>query len=361
MKKINKILIIIQRSNGDVFLSLSLINLLYANFKNPKIDLLVNDDTSAIAKLFPNINFIHEFSYKKKYQNGFNQERKLITNIFRKYDLSINLTSSDRSVLYCILSSNNSISAIENINKKSWWKKILLKHYYYYDSNKHVLLNNLKPLSLLKIKHKLIQDSPIASHEANQSVNKLLNKYNIKNFVIFHPSAQYEYKIFPEHLRNKLLGLLSTLGIPIIVTGSNNLIDSKIKKEIPVLKNIYNFIGKTSIEEYLSLSQLSSAYIGMDTLNMHIASSQNKRIFAIFGPTNLKMWSPWSNTIQKASQQNKLCQTYENITIFQGALPCVACGKAGCDNQKGRSECLYIIDPKSIFNEVSNWCKDEQF
>ena len=66
LKNPKKILIIIQRSNGDVFLSISLINELYKHYQSPQIDLLVNDDTYPLAKLLPNINFIHQFSYKKK-------------------------------------------------------------------------------------------------------------------------------------------------------------------------------------------------------------------------------------------------------------------------------------------------------
>ena len=64
-----KILIIIQRSNGDVFFSQSLIDSLYEYYEFPKIDLLVNDDTLEIAKLLPNINFIHTFSYSQKNDN----------------------------------------------------------------------------------------------------------------------------------------------------------------------------------------------------------------------------------------------------------------------------------------------------
>ena len=101
MKKIKKILIIVQRSNGDVLLSLSLINTLYKYYQYPQIDLLVNDDTLAITKLLPNINFIHQFSYQKKRDNRWQQERDLIKSIFKKYDLSINLTASDRSVFLC--------------------------------------------------------------------------------------------------------------------------------------------------------------------------------------------------------------------------------------------------------------------
>ena len=129
--KIKKILIIIQRSNGDVFLSVSLINILYKYYQSPEIDLLINEDTYPLAQLLPNINFIHKFSYSEKQKNRFKQERILLTSLFKKYDLSINLTASDRSVIYSLLAGKKSISAIEKDNRKSWWKKMLLSHYYY--------------------------------------------------------------------------------------------------------------------------------------------------------------------------------------------------------------------------------------
>ena len=69
LKNINKILVIIQRSNGDVFFSLSLISALYEYYESPEIDLLVNDDTISVASLLPNIHFIHTFSYKQKKDN----------------------------------------------------------------------------------------------------------------------------------------------------------------------------------------------------------------------------------------------------------------------------------------------------
>ena len=109
---ISNILIIIQRSNGDVLLSSSLIEHLH-NSLNPKaIDLLVNDDTISIAKTLPNIRYIHTFSYSQKKNNRWKQEKNIINKIYRKYDLSINLTASDRSILYALIESKNSISAV---------------------------------------------------------------------------------------------------------------------------------------------------------------------------------------------------------------------------------------------------------
>ena len=355
MRNPKKILLIIQRSNGDVFLSLSLIKALYEYYQSPEIDLLVNNDTISVAKVLPNIKRIHTFSYQKKSTYRWNQERDIVKLLLRKYDLSINLTASDRSVIYALLASKYSISALEKNNYKSWWKKIFLTHYYIFDNSKHILRNNLEPLKLLKIYAEKIQYSPEISSEVYDTIKQKLKNIGVKEFFIFHPSAQYKYKIYPKHLRDVFLEKLSKLNVPILVTGTDNQIDTEIKQQLPILPNIFDLIGETTLEEYFALSQLSIAYIGMDTLNMHIAAAQSKRIFAIFGPTNLSMWSPWSNQLRLSTTQDKPTQTYGNVTIFQADMLCVACDKAGCDDNHGNSDCLDNISPNVIFNEIENW------
>lgn len=355
MKKIKKILIIIQRSNGDVFFSSSLIRTLYEQLENPEIDLLVNDDTISIANLIPFISKIHTFSYQEKMRNRWKQEKNIIFNIYKKYDLSINLTASDRSVFYSIISGRKSISAVEIDNTKSWWKKIMLSNYYFFNEKKHILKNNLESLNILKIHYESIQQPIEISRDVISSVKKKLNYLKVEKFIIFHPSTQYEYKMYPEKLRTQLLFYLNEMKVPIIVTGGDNSIDIQIKNQLPELPFIIDFIGETSLEECMALSELSLGYIGMDTLNMHLAASQSKRIFAIFGPTKLKMWSPWSNDLKLCATQDQPIQTYGNVTIFQANMACVACGKAGCDDNHSYSDCLEKIEPKIIFNEVKNW------
>ena len=354
MRNPRKILLIIQRSNGDVFHSVSLIKAIYEFYNSPKIDLLVNDDTFQIANLVPHVNSIHTFSYKKKLENRWVQEWSLITKLIKRFDLSINLTSSDRSVIYAILFGHKSISVVEEDNKKSWWKKKLLTKYYYYDSTKHIVHQNLTPLEILDIKRDYVQNPISISNKVKKSIIQRLKEKGIEKFIIFHPSAQYRYKIMSKSLRDELLSRLSNIGIPILITGTKNKIDLGIKKELPQFENVFDFIGETSLEEYFALSDLSLAYVGMDTLNMHIAASQNKRIFAIFGPTNLKIWSPWSNNIKTAASIDMQFQAYSNVSIFQANMPCVACGQEGCNNS-GISECLEVININKIFEEVSSW------
>jgi heptosyltransferase III len=355
LKPHSKILIIVQRSNGDVFLSATLISELYKNFNSPQIDLLVNEDTYQVASLLPHINHIHTFSYNEKANNRWQQEKRLIISLYKKYDLSINLTSSDRSVIYSLFAGKKSISVVEKDPKKSWWKKLLLSSFYFYDQDQHILVQNLTPLKILKIKYDFIQCNIEVKSHTLENIKKKLNNRGIENFLIFHPSAQYKYKIYPKNLRDKLIENLNKLEVPILITGTNNEIDLEIKNSLPSFNNIYDFIGETSLEEFYVLSSLADAYIGMDTLNMHIASSQNKRIFAIFGPTKLSMWSPWSNLLKTSAQEDIPIQTYGDNTIFQADMPCVACGNAGCDNNHGKSDCLERIDPDLVFKEIQSW------
>ena len=103
------------------------------------------------------------------------------------------------------------------------------------------------------------------------------------------------------------------------------------------------------------------AYIGMDTLNMHIAASQNKRIFAIFGSTKIALWSPWSNQLKESTSLNRPIQTYGKNTIFQATLPCKVCGVVGCGNNHGVNKFPDLINPEEIFNEVNNWYQNVNF
>lgn len=349
------ILIIVQRSNGDVFLSEPLIRALHTYYPNVTIDLLVNADTIAIAKTLPHIRDIHTYDYGWKKNTKFyrlKHEIALFLSIRGKYDLAINLTASDRSVLYAWVSGRSSISAVEANYSKAWWKRLFLTHSFSVDPQRHILKHNMIPLDILQIPYNSIN---LQAHYSSKAQKDLLSlPFSIKEpFLIFHPSAQYNYKIYPLHLRNRLLTLLNTLRIPIVVTGGKTPIDEQIASELPSLENLINCIGQTSLEGYIALCNQATAYIGMDTLNMHIASALNKPIFAIFGPTLIKTWSPWSNVLQKHATEPKPIQTYDNITLFMADMPCVPCGKAGCDNRHGKSECLDYIAPETIFNEVA--------
>ena len=358
MSRPRHVLIIVQRSNGDVFLSSPLIEAIHSFYADCRIDLLVNDDTLGIAGILPHVRTIHSYSYGWKKLPCFARIRAelgLLSKIRGRYDLAINLTASDRSVLYALLAGKVAISPVDGDRRKSWWKRWLLDYSYPAEADRHVVRQNLAALDFLEIPSDPVRVSVQSTPAALDAMREKLSRLGISKFFIFHPTAQYDYKVYPEELRKELLRKLDSLGIPLVVTGAASEVDRRIKSTLPVLPNLFDFIGETTLAEYVALSELSSAYIGMDTLNMHIAAAQNKRIFAVFGPTLPVRWSPWSNRSGICATGNQAVQTYDDITLFQAEMPCVACGMAGCDDSHGKSECLYRIDPDVIFEQIRSF------
>lgn len=350
----NKILIIIRRSNGDVFLTIPLIEALKKRYSNAIIDILVNKNTTSIAKTLPFINTIHIFDYRWKKQgilSWIKNEFRLIRNIYKKYDLVINLTANDRNVLYAFLAGKESISAIESEFIKSWWKKNLVSYHYTIDNKKHMIYSILTPLNILGIKIKKIPYKPKVIY----SFETIKNKFSLDNkYILFHPSAQFWFRTYPIELINSLLSLCKELNIQIVLSGGKDEINKKISKEIKNFPYVKNLISKTSIEELYALIKYSQVYIGMDTLTTHIAASFNKKLIAIYGPNSVIQWGPFNPELQYSpSFDTPPITRYGNFTIIQADMKCVPCNKNGCQGS-GKSKCLYNIHPQTIFKEVKN-------
>lgn len=356
LRSFKKILIIIRRSLGDVLATSPMINALYEFNPNAQIDLLVNEDTYRMARAIKHVNKVLCYDYAwwdKGTVNGVKNEFLLLKKIIKKYDLAISLTANERSTIYSIMAGRVSIAATDVVLDKSWWRKVLLSNTYTFKPDCHIVLNNLATIRTLGIPVKKIHLSACYSGAAGDNVRYLLNEYGIDKFIIFHPSARYKYKVYPRNLRDKLLKHLDSMGIPIVITGGRSNIDLQIANELPKLKNIYNFIAKTTIEEAIALTDFSMGYIGMDTFNMHIAAAFSKKIVAIFGPTLPQIWSPWSNSLQTHAHANKQAiQRYGDITLVRADKECVSCGLAGCEDTNSRSKCLDEIAPETIFEEV---------
>lgn len=351
------ILIIMRRSLGDVLATSPLVNVLHEFNPEVQIDLLVNDDTYEMAKAIRYVRKVHNFSYnwsKRGFWGRWKNEITLIRDIIGRYDLAISLTANERSTIYAILAGKFSLAVTNILLENSLWRNLLLSKTYTFEANCHIVMNNLATIKSLGVPVKKVELSATYTDGALQRVRSLLNQHRIKRFLIFHPSARFEYKIYPQHLRDELLQYLCRLDIPIVITGGRSELDLQISAALPKLPNLYNFIGKTSLEEAIVLTALSEGYVGMDTFNMHIAAALNKKVIAIFGPTNPKLWSPWSNSLQTYAKGHGPVQRYGNITLIQADLKCVACGLAGCDDKNSVSRCFNEIMPETIFEEVQH-------
>ena len=130
---------------------------------------------------------------------------------------------------------------------------------------------------------------------------KFANELNAKVFIFGSKKEKF--------LRNKLSDL----------TGNN--------------RNIYNFIGKTTLRELIALISKCQLFISNDSGPMHIANALRIPIIAIFGPTNPEQTRPF----------------HPPFRIIQKKVSCAPCKYRNCPlNHK----CMRDINPEEVF-EIS--------
>ena len=111
--------------------------------------------------------------------------------------------------------------------------------------------------------------------------------------------------------------------------------EEEIAKDIEknlTIKNYQNLCGKLTIKELCENIGGLDLFITNDSGPMHIAAAFNVKIVAIFGPTNYKETSPWS----------------DNYRIVTKNLECAPCMKRECP--LGHHRCMKEIKAKDVLN-----------
>lgn len=89
--------------------------------------------------------------------------------------------------------------------------------------------------------------------------------------------------------------------------------------------------GELTLEELGAALQGARAFVGMDSVPMHMAAAVGTPTVALFGPSGDIEWGPWRTPHR----------------VVREDLPCRPCGRDGCGGGK-LSECLSLIAPARV-------------
>lgn len=120
----------------------------------------------------------------------------------------------------------------------------------------------------------------------------------------------------------------------VLLFGSDD--DIGLKRIIESLKrydtndNLINLVGKTDLNLLCDYIATLDLFITNDSGPMHIAASYDVPIIALFGPTDSKETSPWSN----------------NAILLDKKIACAPCKKRECP--LGHHNCMKLITPDEV-------------
>lgn len=347
-----KVLLIATQQIGDVFLCTPLLKSMRSAWPNALIDVLVYRNTSGILAGNTDCNTIIEIDHRP----NLSASLKLLTTIFRQYDLAVTTQGNDRAHQYAFLAGKKRIGLIRSLKSKHWWKRLSCQRWSLLDeTNTHTVVQNLLLADLMGIDrtYELTPPQLGSALDRADSWSKLsqLSGFNLTEqaYTIIHPLPMWQYKRWTDIGWLSLIQHLLSRGQRVIITGGPAASEQNYAKMLAdhfveqAGEMAVSLAGKTSFAEMSVLLAQATAYIGPDTATTHLAAACGTPTLAIFGPTNPVKWAPWpygyKDPTSPWQRYSSEFQHVNNVLLLQGRGNCVPCHKAGCDDHNNSHSC----------------------
>jgi heptosyltransferase-3 len=282
----------------------------------------------------------------------------LLRRLWRSYDLALVTDPGDRAHLMGWIAAPRRSGIIPAASSSNWWKQLLLEHIV-------VAAGDLGDLHVVPEKQALL-DPWVAGRDRGPtqvvvpppaSLPADVQSLLLSRYVVVHAPSMWPYKQWPIHHFEGLVQALLAGGHQVVLTGSASERDQECIAPLRRLADSPHLLDLSARLDFNQLATLlgnAALYIGPDTSVSHLAAASGVPVIAILGPTNPIRWAPWPARSEARAlfARSAGVQHVGNVTVMQGGLACVPCGRAGCeDHRQSRSDCLEDITPDQVLEQ----------
>ncbi len=327
--KIERVIIIQTAFIGDVILSTPLLEAIHRLFPDAIIDFVLRKGNEGLFEAHPYLNEVFIWDKKRKYASLFETVKKVNSGI--KYDLLFNLQRFASTGLMAAL-----ISAKVKIGFKKNPLSFLMTYRVPHEigNGRHEVERNLDLMRIINIdpsKEDRVKLYPGAN--ATTSIAQYLDL----PFVTISPASVWYTKQVPFEKWIELIQILPA-DLKIYLLGSKS--DKNLCNLIVEKCNSHNVISLAGITSFLETAALMSYAIlnyTNDSAPMHIASSQNANVCAIYCSTVPEFgFGPLSDFRRIVQVDNLSCK------------PCGLHGYKSCP--EGHFKCGYDLEKNILLN-----------
>lgn len=347
--KVKKILLIRLDFLGDITISTPAFKGLREIFSDSHITLLAANMSKELVEVMPYFNEIKYYDAPWYFKNSNYRIRNLLETIkdLRRdnYDMVIDLRGDFRNNIFMFL-----LKIKYRIGFDITGCDFLLTNVITCDTNHHGvslcinLLNFFSPNYRAEPKPFL----PITEHDRLRTnalfQDLLIEEYNNCNpNIIIHPGASWHGRHWkPEYFAKVADLLIKKNNANIIITGG--ILDIEIAEKIyrKMSHKAIMLAGRLSLREFIALIEIGDVFLGLDSGPMHMASSTDIKIVALFGPAYQESVGPLGS---------------EHIVItHQNDFPCSPCSQTKC--KRPHSTCMDSILVDEVYNAVFSHIKE---
>ncbi len=158
-------------------------------------------------------------------------------------------------------------------------------------------------------------------------------------YVVVHPTSRWRFKSWPAERMATFVDALGDRGERVVLTAAPARAEldwvSALRERL--VRPVADLSGKLSLKQLGALIAGARAFVGMDSVPMHIAAALGTPTVALFGPSGDREWGPWQ-------------VPHRVVTTAFGCRPC---GQAGCGGSKV-SACLNAIEPLAVMTALDD-------
>jgi heptosyltransferase-3 len=342
---VKKILVIKLRHIGDVMLTIPVFRALRENFPDSHIAALVNSGTEEVLSGNHLIDEIIIFDRNIKKMNTamrYIKELSFLKQIRMKgFDMTVDLTSGDRSAIVSLLSGAQYRIAYSPKKEGLLAKRYLYTHLAKKQAGQHMVLQNLEVVRQFGIDTKHEQLDFFIPEDAKLFVKRVFEKNGLTGndtVVHVHPTSRWLFKCWKDKYMAEVIRRLIDNKSKVIVTSSPEKHELEKAQYIISLvdshQSLIDLTGKSTIKQLAAIADASDIFIGVDSAPMHIAAAVGTPVIAIFG-AGIKSWRPW-------------CERH--IVLFKEAV-----SRKGNKRKEYIKENLLQITPDDVMKEVQQF------
>jgi lipopolysaccharide heptosyltransferase III len=353
-----RVLVVVTRRIGDVLLTVPLVRSLKSAWPSARIDMLVFKGTEGTLAGNPDLDEVIVVPASQPAIEALRLARRL----WRRYDLAISTSPSDRPTLYAWLAGKSRIGVTATGAKHAWKRALLHATVPFDDLDTHTVVQNLWLADLLGLPRRF--DVPMGrSVEDERQVESLFPGFRKTRFAVLHLFPKFTYKMWDPVQWRELAAWLNDRGIAVVLSGSSDPLELLYVNEYADLLGRHaenrplNLAGKLSFQQLAMLLERAALYVGPDTVTTHLAAAVGAPTVALFGPSNPVKWGPWPKGCDADLSPYRFrgTQFVGNVALVQGAGHCVPCLQEGCARHEGsESVCLQMLAAGTVIEAAEN-------
>jgi heptosyltransferase-3 len=348
------ILVVATRQIGDVLLTTPLVRAARLRWPKARIEVLGFTGTLGMLAGNPDVDGTIELPARLGWRGGLAATRRL----WRRYDLALVTDGGDRAHALGWIAGRRRSGIVPPGESSTRWKQALLHHAVVAAGDRGKVHTVAEKHALLAPWLDACAAVPPVTVPAAEPLPPDLDTALRAGAVVVHAPSMWAYKQWPIAHYAEVVGALLAQGRQVVLTGSSSPRDQDCIAPLRALGQppaLLDTSGRLGFRQIVTLLQRASLYVGPDTSVSHLAAAAGVPVVAVFGPSNPMRWAPWpAHAAQPVAWSRSAGrQVVGNVTVLQSDLPCVPCGRAGCeDHRDSRADCLPAIDAQRVLAEA---------